>query len=98
MSRVRLRPNAKRDFREAIAWYRDRDSEVAKRFAAEVRQVLAHLEGFPFTGGMVPGVHDPDIRSFPVHGFPYKVVFMRLGDKISVLAVAHKRRQPYWKR
>jgi toxin ParE1/3/4 len=96
LTRVCLRRNAKRDFRDAIAWYRERNEQIARRFAAEVRQVLEHLERFPFTGGFVPGVNDPDVRCFPVHGFPYKVVFIRLGGKISVLAVAHNRRQPYW--
>jgi plasmid stabilization system protein ParE len=97
LTRVRLRATAKRDFREAIAWYRDRNEEVATRFAAEVRQVFAHLERFPFTGGVVPGLKDPDVRRFPVHGFPYSVVFLRLGSKISVLAIAHSRRRPgYW--
>jgi len=96
LTRVRLRWSARRDLREAIAWYRERNEQVARRFGAEVRQVLEHLEDFPFTGGIVPGLNDPDVRCFPVHGFPYKVVFIRLGNKISVLAVAHNRRQPYW--
>ena len=97
MRRVRLRSNAKREFREAIGWYRDRNEQVATRFAAEVRQVFEHLERFPFTGGVVPGLKDPDVRCLPVHGFPYEVVFIRLGEKISVLAIAHNRRRPgYW--
>jgi hypothetical protein len=42
-------------------------------------------------------VKDPDVRSLPVHNFPYRVVFMRLAERISVLAIAHYRRRPgYW--
>lgn len=98
MKRVRLRRIAKRDLREAIAWYRERNEEVADRFAAEVQRTLEHLEQFPSTGAFMPSVPDQDVRSFPVHNFPYHVVFLRLPDRISVLAVAHDRRRPgYWK-
>jgi toxin ParE1/3/4 len=84
--------------REATAWYRERNGEVADRFAEEVRRTLQHLEQFPTTGSFVPGVDDPDVRSLPVHNFPYRVVFIRLATHISVLAIAHYRRRPgYWR-
>ena len=98
MKRVRLRRAARREFREAIAWYRERNEEVAERFAAEVERTLEHLEQFPSTGAFVPGVPDLEVRRFPIHNFPYHVVFIRLADRISVLASAHDRRRPgYWK-
>ena len=94
---VRLRRIAKRDFRDAFNWYRGRNEAVSARFANEVTRTLEHLERFPGTGGFVPGVRDPDIRRLPVHNFPYHVVFMRIGERISVLAIAHDRRKPgYW--
>jgi plasmid stabilization system protein ParE len=96
---VRLRQRAKRELIEATAWYRERSADVAERFAAEVRQVIAHLERFPSTGSYVPGLTDPDVRRLPVHNFPYHVVFIRLSGHISVLAIAHDRRRPgYWNR
>lgn len=97
MKPVLLRRGAKRDFREAAAWYRERNADVADRFAAEVGRTLELLGQFPLTGGFVPGVDDPEIRRLPVHNFPYQVVFIRLPDRISVLAIAHDRRKPgYW--
>jgi plasmid stabilization system protein ParE len=97
LKRVRLRHRAKRELREAIAWYGERSEAVAKRFAAEVRQALEHLEQFPSTGAFVPSLADPDVRRLPIHNFPYHIVFVRLADHISVLAVAHDRRRPgYW--
>ena len=95
--RVRLRLRAKRELREATEWYRERNAEVGERFAAEVRHALQHLEQFPSTGAFVPGVADSDVRRLPVHNFPYHIVFVRLADHISVLAIAHDRRRPgYW--
>jgi plasmid stabilization system protein ParE len=94
---VRLRRNAQRDLREAIAWYRERNNDAARRFAFEVSQALALLEEFPYSGGLVPGIDDPAIRQMPVRRFPYHLVFIRLADRISVLAIAHNRRKPgYW--
>jgi plasmid stabilization system protein ParE len=98
LKRIRLRRIAKRDLREAIAWYQERSEEVAERFAAEVGRTLDHLEQFPLTGAFLPSFPDPDVRRLPVHNFPYHVVFIRLADRISVLAIAHDRRRPgYWK-
>ena len=97
MNRVHLRRVAKLDLREATAWYRRRDSELANRFLTEVYKTLAMLERFPKIGGPVFGVDEPDTRQLPVDTFPYKVVFRRFADRISVLALAHERKRPgYW--
>ena len=99
MKRVRLRARAQRELLEATAWYRERNELVAQRFVNEFRQALEHLERFPHAGTFVRGVDDEDVRQFPVHNFPYQIVFIRLGEHISVLAVAHDRRRPgYWRR
>ena len=98
MKPLRLRNVAKREFREATAWYAERNEEVAERFVAEVTRTLELIEKFPMTGGSVPGVSDPDVRRLPVHNFPYHVVFLRLPDRVTVLALAHDRRKPgYWR-
>jgi plasmid stabilization system protein ParE len=95
--RIRLRSRAQREWREAADWYRQRSAEVGDRFTNEVRQTLQHVERFPMTGAVVPGVTDDDVRQLPVHNFPYHVIFIRLKTHISVLAIAHDRRRPgYW--
>ena len=99
MKLVRLRQIAKRDLRDAVAWYAERNRDVAQRFADEVSRTLELIERFPATGGPVPGVPDHQVRRLPVHNFPYHVVFVELSDRIAVLAIAHDRRRPaYWQR
>ena len=99
MKPVRLRKFAKRDLRDATAWYAERNADVAQRFADEVARTLELIERFPSTGAPVPGVADRDVRRLPVHNFPYYVVFTELSDRIAVLAIAHDRRKPaYWAR
>jgi len=75
-------------------WYRDRDPRVASRFTSEVRKTLKLIETFPQIGSQVFGINDPAVRSLPVHGFPYQIVFVTLSDRIEVVAFAHKRRRP----
>ena len=97
MTPVRLRRTAKRDLREAVSWYRQRNPELANRFLDEVYKVLGLLERFPHTGGPVFGIKDLDTRQLPVDTFPYQVVFRRYKYRIAVLAIAHERRRPgYW--
>jgi plasmid stabilization system protein ParE len=97
VNRIHLRQIAKRDLREAVTWYRERDSSLATRFLDEVYKTLDLLERFPNTGGLVFGIHEPDTRQLPVDTFPYQIVLRRFSDRISVLAIAHERKRPgYW--
>jgi plasmid stabilization system protein ParE len=88
-----LRP-ADIELREAVGYYRERDPRVAERFLSEVRRTLELLESFPNIGGPVPDVDDSDVRRVPVHKFPYSIVFLRLPDRLQVIAIAHKRKRP----
>ncbi len=97
MKRVHLRRIAKRDLREAVRWYRERDPALASRFVDEVYRTLALLEQFPETGGRVFGNDDPATRQLPLHDFPFQIVFKRFPTRTSVLAIAHERKRPgYW--
>jgi plasmid stabilization system protein ParE len=97
LKRVRLRPAAKRDLREAVEWYRARDSNLANRFLDEVYKILAMLERFPNLGGPVYGIEDPSVRRLPVSNFPYQVIFRRREHRTTVFAIAHERKRPgYW--
>jgi plasmid stabilization system protein ParE len=94
---VHLRRIAQRDLHDAVAWYRDRDVDLANRFLNEVYKALGMIERFPNTGGPVYGVSDRDTRQLPVDTFPYQIIFKRLKYRIVVLAIAHERKRPgYW--
>jgi toxin ParE1/3/4 len=91
---VRIIGLAEQEFREATEWYRARDPRVAARFVDESRQTLQLIEQFPQIGGRPPGVDDRLVRSMPIHKFPYLIVFVDLGERLEVVAFAHKRRKP----
>lgn len=82
------------EFRDATTWYFKRDPRVAARFVAEARKTLQLIETFPQIGSRVHGVDDRLVRSMPIHTFPYHIVFVDLGDRLEVVAFAHKRRRP----
>jgi hypothetical protein len=47
--------------------------------------------------GGFPLLYEPAIRSAKVERFPYRVVYVVIGDDIDVIAVAHAKRRPaYW--
>jgi toxin ParE1/3/4 len=85
---------AELELQEALLWYQDRDPRVAARFLSETRKILELIARFPQIGGRVAGLEDPDVRSMPVHSFPYHVVFADLTDRVEVVAFAHARRKP----
>ncbi|HEX6084797.1 MAG TPA: type II toxin-antitoxin system RelE/ParE family toxin [Thermoanaerobaculia bacterium] len=85
---------AELEYREAVAWYRERDVRVADRFVAEMRRTLELVATFPQIGGRVSHIDDANIRQMPIHTFPYYVVFVNLPDRLEVVAIAHNRRQP----
>ena len=85
---------AELEYREAVAWYRDRDPRVADCFVAETRRTLELIETFPQIGGRVPGIDDDEVRQMPIRTFPYHVLFVNLSDRLEVVAFAHNRRRP----
>jgi len=54
--------------------------------------IAEHPERFPL-------LQEPDIRSAKVKRFPYRVVYVVVGEDVDVIAVAHAKRRPtYWRR
>lgn len=93
---IRFRPAAARELAEEIAYY-ERDYEGrGYRFADAVDRALELIASLPLT---FPLMYPPDVRSAKVARFPYRVVYVVVGQDIDVLAVAHARRRPaYWRR
>jgi plasmid stabilization system protein ParE len=91
---VRISAPAQEDFREILDWYADRDSRVALRFVSEARRSLTLIEQFPNIGSRVPDVDDRSVREIEIQQFPYRIIFVDLGDHLQVAAFAHKHRGP----
>jgi toxin ParE1/3/4 len=93
---IRFRPAAAREFAADFRYYERDHPGRGRRFVAAVDAVLDRITETPEQFALL---FEPDIRSAKVPRFPYRVVYVILGDDINVIAVAHAKRRPaYWRR
>jgi len=90
---ITLLPEAEAEMRDAFLWYFERNVLIADGFRLEVSGAIDGLEDtaadWPKDGD---GVHFYHLKHFP-----YTVWYEIEGTKVTVLAVAHQRREPrYW--
>lgn len=93
---IRFRPAAAREFAADFRYYEKDYPGRGIRFIAAVDAALARISAAP---SRFPLLYEPDIRSTKVKHFPYRVVYVLVGEGIDVIAVAHAKRRPtYWQR
>jgi len=83
-------PEAQADLEEAYAWYADRGSQVAERFALAVEATVQAIAGNP---QQFPVVHRGRRRA-GVRRFPSGIIFEVQEERIVVMACFHGRRNP----
>lgn len=94
MPRISLSEEAQADADSAIDWYIGESAFVAAEdFINEIERAFVLLKQFPSLGE--GGARK--VRSFPLHSFPYSLIYRLQGDTVRVIAVAHHSRSPgYW--
>ena len=91
---VYFHPEALREAEAAVAWYRERSPLAAASFLVEIERAVQAVSESP---GRWP-VFETATRRYPLHRFPYWVIYREREKAIEVLAVAHARRRPgYWR-
>ena len=91
---VRLSRAADRDIRDAIAHYAAEAGEkVAMGFREALKDAMELLSRFPHIGSTALGaaVSRPAVRTWPLSGFPYLVVYEQSPDSVYVVRVLHTR-------
>jgi toxin ParE1/3/4 len=88
--RVHLKPAARSDLDDAVAWYEGQKAGLGLRLLAEAGGVLERVQQTPL---QFPIVHKT-VRRALLHRFPYGIFFIHENQLISVLAVTHLRRDP----
>lgn len=86
-----VHPGANQDLADAFRFYkREAGVGVARRFLSEFERVTSLLQAFPDLG-----THSGnERRTYPLAGFPYLVIYRRIGGEIRVLVVRHQSRDP----
>lgn len=85
---------AREELREALLYYRDHAGQsIAEDFNAAVMRVVNQLLRFPELGSRT----GDSARRFPLHDYPYSLVY-RVGQTgINIIAVSNQSRRPgYW--
>ena len=88
--RVIIRREAKRDLREARAWYRNISPELANDFVHRLDEAIALVQERP----LAFQVAYRTFRRVLVHQFPYALFYHADEMRIVVVAVLHQARDP----
>lgn len=90
---VSFHPEARQDLREAAAHYELESEALRERFLGAVAIGLDSVAKFPAAARVVRG----NVRRKPLPTFPYALLYTIRDREIRILAVAHRRRRPfYW--
>lgn len=86
--------NARRDVQQAIDWENKRKPGLAKRFLADLDQILSVVANTPAIGS----VRYDNVRCISTHIFQYLVHYIidDAKSQIIVLRVLHTSREPIW--
>ncbi len=87
-------PEASVEAIEAYAWYFERDPGAAIAFDSELDRALTRALDFPQSGS--PSFEGT--RAMRAGNFPFRLIYLRSGPALRVIAVAHTSRRPgYWR-
>lgn len=99
---VFFEPSAVEDLHGARDWYEGAVRGLGEDLVDEVWTVINRAVKWPAAAPSseeaVPGGGTRQVHRAPVRRFPYRVVYVVIGDVLWVAAVAHTRRRPgYWR-
>ncbi|MFI5092054.1 MAG: type II toxin-antitoxin system RelE/ParE family toxin [Candidatus Acidiferrum sp.] len=86
-------PAAVAEAEDAVRWYRERSPLAAKRFLAELNQVIDTIFDAPQRWLR----SERGTRKVKLPCFPFLVIYRETKGAVLILAIAHGRRRPgYW--
>jgi plasmid stabilization system protein ParE len=91
---LEILPVAEAEIKDVFLWYAERSAIAAEAFRAEVFETIELLS----TNALMWPKGTDGTRQCLLHHFPYTVVYSIKNNIVTVLAIAHQRRQPgYWR-
>jgi plasmid stabilization system protein ParE len=85
---------AEAEINEAADFYDIRSPGLGNEFIDEIQRAIGRISQFPEAAPLVRG----RVRKRPIAKFPYSLIYSVRPDEIRVLAVAHRKRRPfYWR-
>jgi len=91
---IEFHPEAIREVRESIEWYRQRNEEIAGEFRTLVQSAEELVQRSPESWA----VYLLETRGFRFQKFPFALVYIIRDERIYFVALAHTKRKPgYWR-
>lgn len=92
--RILWQDHAKIELKEAARYYRlNAGDDVAHDFRNEVRRLTRQLLEHPKIGERILR----EIRRYPLHDYPFNIIYRLTPEAIIIVALAHHSRRPgYW--
>jgi plasmid stabilization system protein ParE len=93
MTSFRILSEASEELEACVTYYNSQRSNLGTEFLAEFEKTTERILKLPSAARLV----GEEIRSRPIHRFPFYVLYCSKKDEITIVAVAHRRRRPrYW--
>lgn len=93
--RREIAASAQAEFKEAFDFYESRQTGLGDELTADFESAVREILRNPAIGRRLSG----DVRRWPLHQFPYALIYQIRQDSILIVAVAHFRRRPgYWRK
>lgn len=91
---LRVHPAAEQEYLSALMWYRERSPIAGEEFERAVQHAAERIREAPQRWPTYFG----SFRKYTLRQFPFMVVYQDLLSEITIVALAHARRQPgYWR-
>jgi toxin ParE1/3/4 len=92
VSRARFIAAARLEYLAEVIYYSEAQAGLGVRFAAAVEEAAARALAFPLSGSP----YRSNTRRVLVYGFPFSLVYRPEPEGITIFAVAHHARRPYY--
>jgi len=87
--------SAQAEFKEAFDFYESRQPGLGDELTADFKSGVKEILRNPAIGRRLSG----NVRRWPLHQFPYALIYQVRQDSVLIVAVAHFRRKPgYWRK
>lgn len=91
---LEMHPEARLEFREAVAYYGDCREGLGIEFSREIYASIYYIAEMPLVWSKL----SDNSRRFSAKRFPYSIIYQVFNDDILIVAIAHQSRKPgYWK-
>lgn len=95
---VPVRPGsfAQDEIEYCLRRYESETPGLGDRLWDEILSVIDLISNYPDIGKSIRRV--PSVRRFPLHHYPFVLIYRRRADHIQIVALAHTSRRPnYWR-